>query len=130
MAMKLSKNCRYLVRVRDYETVHIEVGAEISHFDMGFDNEDWAGLTQLRRERCTETLHNMLDKEVDRIARAELKTVAQWSEINPNLAEDYLETPPPTTMQRNNHAKKIDTHPAPSGGLRRRATSPTPIRPA
>jgi hypothetical protein len=38
MAVKLTKNCRYLVRVRDYETAHVEVGAEISHFDIGYDD--------------------------------------------------------------------------------------------
>jgi acyl-CoA reductase-like NAD-dependent aldehyde dehydrogenase len=132
MAVKLVKNCRFLVRVRDYETAHIEVGAEVSHFDVGYDNESWAGLPDERRERYIKDIHALLDHEVDRLAREELETVAKWSEISPNLAEDYLETIPlPVRMQRNHHAKKTDTQSAPSGGVRGRrgaAAATTPAR--
>jgi hypothetical protein len=131
--VKLSKNCRYLVRVRDYETVHIEVGAEISHFDVGYTNEELARDTRDEdvSGRITDLMREMLNKEVDRLAREELETVAEWSEVSPNLAEDYLDTPPPTTVQRSHHAKTTGPQPAPSGGLRRKATSTStkPLRP-
>lgn len=126
MAVKLSKNVRYLVRVRDYETVHIEVGAEISHHDLGIDDAHWAALLSEPRGQFTDRLHDLLDCEVDRIAREELAVVAGWSEISPNLAEDYLSVEPPTNMQRNHHAsKKIGSQSAPSGRIRRAATGPS-----
>lgn len=133
--MKLTKNCRYLVRVRDYETAHIEVGAEISHFDLGYDDEAWAASNQ--RPRLIDQMRATLNIEVDRLAREELETIAEWSEISPNLADDFLQTPPPPAIvQRNQHAKKTGSQSAPSGGLRRRGTStasperPRPLRPA
>ena len=121
--MKLSKNCRYLVRVRDYETVHIEVGAEISHHDIGYDDDHWTELSEKIRDEETETLHEMLNTEVDRIAREELAVIAGWSEISPNLAEDYLSVEAPTNLQRKPHAKTTSSQPTPSGAIRRRAAA-------
>jgi hypothetical protein len=134
LAVKLSKNVRYLVRVRDYETVHIEVGAEISHHDLGFTDDQWAKRSGFTAE-LEDLMHDQLNAEVDRIAREELTVIAGWSEISPNLAEDYLSVEPPTTMQRKPHAtKKTGTDSAPSGGVRRgKATTSTasrPLRPA
>ena len=128
--MKLTKNCRYLVRVRDYETAHIEVGAEISHHDIGYDDDAWACAEPYKRSKGADTMRAMLNIEVDRLAREELETIAEWSEISPNLAEDYLQTPPPANLQRNQHAKKTGSQSAPSGGLRRSGATPsTPTRP-
>lgn len=122
--MKLSKNVRYLVRVRDYETAHIEVGAEIDHHDIGFTDERWDLLDTESRDYMIEDMHAMLNHEVDRIAREELTIIAGWSEISPNLAEDYLSVePPPATMQRKPHAKKTGKNPASGGGVRRAATA-------
>jgi hypothetical protein len=137
-AVKLSKNIRYLVRVRDYETVHIEVGAEISHFDLGYNDERWARLRARDEEgRYILEIEKLLKFEVDQLARAELEAVAEWSEISPNLAEDFLSAEP-AYLQRSQHAhtnKKTD--PPASGGrrIRRgagRGTPPTspPTRPA
>jgi len=136
MAVKLSKNVRYLIRIRDYETAHIEVGAEISHHDLGFTDEEWAHLrdptrTTVRdpnkvRDRYVESMHALLNEEVDRIAREEMTVISGWSEISPNLAEDYLSVePPPATMQRKPHATKTGPKPASGRGVRRGATAPT-----
>ena len=116
MAVKISKNVKYLVRVRDYETAHVEVGAEISHFDIGYDDENWAVLSKRQRDELIETMHTLLDSEVDRIAREELGIIAGWSEITPNLALDYLSVEPPATMQRKPHAKKTGADAAPTRG--------------
>jgi hypothetical protein len=119
VAVKLSKNVRYLVRVRDYETIHVEVGAEISHYDLGIDDAHWADLFSDPREQFINRMHEMLATEVDRIAREELAIIAGWSEISPNLAEDFLSVESPTTMQRNHHAsKKTGSHATSGGGLR------------
>lgn len=132
--MKLTKNLKYLVRVRDYETVHVEVGAEISHYDLGYDDAAWVETAQ--RPRLIDQMRATLDIEVDRLAREELETIAEWSEISPNLAEDFLSEPPapsPADLQRKHHAKTTSTQPSPSGGIRRsgeRSPSPRPLRPA
>jgi hypothetical protein len=130
VVVKLSKHTRYLVRVRDYETVQVECGAEISHYDLGYGDEEWAGLTIERRHELIEGLHRQLIYEVDQIAREELEVIAGWSEINPNLAEDYLSEKPPTTMQRKPDAKTTSTTATSSRNIRRGTTKTTPLRPA
>jgi hypothetical protein len=118
--MKLAKNVRYLVRVRDYETVHIEVGAEADHRDLGVADNDLAHMAPKERQKFTADLHTLINAEVDRLARNELETIAEWSEISPNLAEDYLDTQP-AYLQRNQHARDQKTAtPAPSGRRVRR----------
>jgi hypothetical protein len=126
VAVKLAKTCRYLVRVRDYETAHIEVGAEISHHDVGFTDERWAQLSVKSRNDHVGDIRAVLNHEVDRLAREELETIAEWSEISPNLAQDYLDTyAPPTPMQRKPHAKKTGTNAPSSRGIRRGAAAST-----
>jgi hypothetical protein len=131
LAVKLSKSRRYLVRVREYETVHVEVGAEISHYDIGYDDQSWAQMSTGIRNRHIKTLQDLLNEEVDRLAREELEVIADWSEISPNLADDYLQSTAP--MQRNQNAEKTDTHSTSSRRLRRGTPSPPsprPLRPA
>jgi hypothetical protein len=132
MAVKLSKNVRYLVRVRDYETIHVEVGAEASHYDLGIDDQHLASLDGAQIDRKWDSLQRMVEIEVDRLAREELTIIAGWSEISPNLAEDYLSVEPPTTVQRNQHAnnKKTGARSASTGGERRRAATTTTPRSA
>jgi hypothetical protein len=123
--MKLSKNIRYLVRVRDYETVHVEVGAEADHRDLGYSDEGWAELTGQQRHNETDHLELVVISEVERLARDELHQISQWSEISPNLAEDFLSSAP---MQRSNHARTTNekTGPAPaSRRVRPRGGGPT-----
>jgi hypothetical protein len=105
MAVKLSKNIRYLVRVRDYETVHVEVGAEADHHDLGWSDEDWAELKETRAS-WIDQLELLVITEVERLAREELQTIATWSEIEPNLAEDFLHSAPMSSapIQRSQHA--------------------------
>jgi len=88
--VKLSKHVRYLVRIRDYETVQIEVGAEADHHDLGYTDNEWANLLIKNRDEQTLKLEELLVFEVERLATEELDEVAQWSEIQPNLATDYL----------------------------------------
>jgi len=129
--MKLSKSRRYLIRIRDYETTTVEVGAEISHYDIGYDDQSWAEATAQQRVSQTKKLRDLLDHEVDRLAREELEIVADWSEITPNLADDYLKSTAP--MQRNQYAEKTDSHTPSSRRLRRGASTPPssrPLRPA
>jgi hypothetical protein len=134
--VKLSKNIRYLVRVRDFETVHIEVGAEADHHDLGYSDQDWSAMLDKQRTTNIDHLELLVIEEVDRLARRELEAVAEWSEISPNLAEDYLETKP-AYLQRSQHAYNKKTDPPASGGRRIRrggggtppSTSP-PTRPA
>jgi hypothetical protein len=116
MAMKLSKNIRYLVRVRDYETVHVEVGAEADHHDLGWSDEDWAELKETRAS-WIDQLELLVITEVEKLAREELQIIATWSEIEPNLAEDFLHSAPMSSapIQRSQHApstKKIGSSPA------------------
>lgn len=125
--MKLSKSRRYLVRIREYETAHIEVGAEISHYDIGYDDQSWAKASTQMRNNEMKKLRDLLRLEVDRLAREELETIAEWSEITPNLADDYLQST--ASMQRNQHAEKTDTHAPSSRRLRRGTSTPPPQRP-
>ena len=88
--MKLTKHIRYLVRVRDYETVQVEVGAEADHHDLGLSDEDWTALDAAHRRTYTDHLELLIIEEVERLATEELQQVNQWSDISPNLAEDFL----------------------------------------
>jgi hypothetical protein len=120
MAMKLSKNIRYLVRVRDYETVHVEVGAEADHHDLGLGDEEWAALAPQHRATYTDQLEILVITEVEKLARGELLTIAQWSEIEPNLAQDFLSSHP---LPRSTNARKKNTA---SNRLRRGPSNPPP----
>lgn len=128
--MKLSKQLRYLVRIRDYETVQVEVSAAVDHYDLGYTDADWAGQLDNRREKLTEELHRLVDAEVDKLAREELVKINQWSEISPNLADDFLSpvTLSPVTLSRSPDANRNQkTAEAPKRSLRR---TPTPTPPA
>jgi hypothetical protein len=100
MAMKLSKHIRYTVRVRDYEIVQVEVGADADHHDLGWSDEDWAALRETRAS-WTDQLELLVITEVEKLAREELQIIAGWSEISPNLAEDFL------------HSARLSTAPTP-----------------
>ena len=91
--MKVSKNIRYLVRIRDYETIHIEVGAEADHHDLGWSDEDWSQI-QENRGSWIDQLELLVITEVEKLAREEMARIVQWSEIEPNLAEDFLSSAP------------------------------------
>lgn len=114
--MKLSKNTRFLVRVRDYEVVHIEVGSEVTHFDLGYDDLGWATLPPKQRDSEIEHLHSILSVAVEEMAREELEIVGQWSEFSPNVAEDFLShhsasasAPLPLKRKDNATDKKTDS---------------------
>jgi len=128
LAMKLTKHIRYLVRVRDYETVQVEVGAEADHHDLGYSDQEWAQATPQLRHNETDHLELVVISEVEKLARTELEIVAEWSEISPNLAEDFLSEPTIATMQeqRSNHARTEKTGPPPtSRRIRPRGGGPT-----
>lgn len=123
--MKLSKNIRYIARIRDYETAHVEVGAEADHHDLGFTDDGWAELAPQHRATFTDHLEIMVINEVEKLAREELEMLAQFSEISPNLAEDFLSTPPRSQNARGTQ-KKVD-HPSPSTRrVRRNSGGATP----
>lgn len=113
MGVRLSKNIRYTVRVRDYETVQVEVGAVADHHDLGWSDEDWAELKETRAS-WIDQLELLVINEVEKLAREELQTISAWSEISPNLAEDFLHSAPlsPAPIQRSQHGtanKKADS---------------------
>jgi hypothetical protein len=128
MAMKLTKQIRYTVRVRDYEIVQVEVGAEADHHDLGWSDEDWAALSETRSS-WVDQLELLVITEVEKLAREELETVSSWSEISPNLAEDFLHSARLSSAptQRNQHASaKKTTDSSPSSRRVRRGPSRTP----
>ena len=130
--MKLSKNIRYLVRVRDYETVHVEVGAEADHHDLGWSDEDWAALRETRPS-WIDQLELLVITECERLAVEELQRIAQFSEISPNLADDFLSsaTLQPAHVQRSQHATTTKKTGSTQAGRRvRRSPSRTPTPPA
>jgi len=132
--MKLSKQLRYLVRVRDYETVQVEVAAEADYRDLGIADPDAAHMRPEERIKYTDLLHDLVNKEVDKLAREELVRINQWSEISPNLAEDFLASVPSATLPiatvpttRSHNARNPKASEAPKRNLRRtRTPSPTP----
>jgi hypothetical protein len=126
--MKLSKHVRYTVRVREYEIAQVEVGAEGSHFDMGLDDQMLAKLNPEEWDTIEKSLRAMVDAEVHELARSELEVISEWSEIEPNLAQDFLHTPPPAYIQRRqHHATQQKTHnPSPTSRRLRRGPLPTP----
>lgn len=130
--MKLSKTIHYHVRVRDYETIYVEVGATASHLDLGVTDEALPLMTEAEWGTMVESLRAMVDSECHENARTELTVISEWSEIEPNLAQDFLHTPPPAYLQRRYHharnaTKKADTASS-SGKLRRGGSSRTPTR--
>lgn|SRR5215467_4420489 len=115
--MKLTKHIRYTVRVREYEVVQVEVGAEADHFDLGVDSRAWAELDAATRATYTDHLELMVISEVDKLARDELQRISGWSEIHPNLAQDFLHS---ATTQRNQDARtQTATPPSTSRRIRR-----------
>jgi hypothetical protein len=118
--VKLIKHIRYLVRVHDYETVHVEVGAEVDHHDLGLTDDQWAEVMTIKdRQEGVLLLQEKLNTEVEKLAREELERIATWSEISPNLAEDFLSSNPlPTTRSQSARTEKTDPPPA-SRRLRR-----------
>ena len=91
--MRLSKTLRFTVRVREFETMHVEVGAEVSHYDFAMNDEELAEYT--KRSPAAQTnlgvaMRNALDDEVNKLAREELEKISKWSDFSPNLADDYL----------------------------------------
>jgi hypothetical protein len=127
--MKLSKTIRFTVRVRDYESVHIEVGAEASHYDLGIDDQLLATFDGPQIDRRWDSLQRMVEDEVDRLARQELETVSELSEILPNLANDYLDAKEQEDQHARNHQQKSAT-PAPASRRVRRGGSPSTTPPA
>jgi len=131
--MKLSKNIRYLVRVRDYETVHVEIGAEASHLDLGIDDDDLTKLSPEEWDTLAKSLRAMVDSECHQLARSELEVISEWSEIEPNLAQDFLHQPPPAYLHRrvqHAHRDPKKTDPPPNSGKLRRGTGRAPTPPA
>lgn len=122
--MKLSKNIRYTVRVRDYEIAQVEVGAEADYRDLGIADSDTAHMHPRERIKYSDLLHDLVNSEVDKLARSELEIIAEWSEISPNLAEDFLSSAP---QPRSNHARtNPQTGPPPtSRRIRPRGSGPT-----
>lgn len=113
--MKLEKHLRILVRIRDYETVQVEVGAEISDEDL-----------DKRPADLDTTMNHMqliLSRQLDTLLRAELENATRWSEIHPNLADNYLST----YVQRDQRARSTDgktTHTAAPASRRIRRRGP------
>ena len=128
--MKLSKNIRYLVRVRDYETVQVEVGAEADHHDLGYSDQDWHTMLESERTTRIDLLELLVISEVEKLARYELEIIATWSEISPNLAQDFLSEPTIASLQKDNHARTPKTDPPPASRRVRRGTDRTPSPPA
>jgi len=128
--MKLSKNIRYLVRVRDYETVQVEVGAEADHHDLGLSDEEWTNLNAEHQHTYIDHLELLVISEVEKLARYELEIIATWSEISPNLAQDFLSEPTIASLQKDNHARTPKTDPPPASRRVRRGTDRTPSPPA
>jgi hypothetical protein len=105
--MKYSKTLRLTVRVREFETVQIEVGAEISHFDFAMDDNELAAYT--KRSPAAQTnlgvaMRTALDDEVEKLARTELEKISTWTEFSPNLADDYLGSKDGRTRTKKNPA--------------------------
>lgn len=120
--MKISKNIRYNYRIRDYETAHVEIGAVADHHDLGWSDEDWTELPPQQRATLTDQLELLVIYEVDKLTREEVQSLSQFSEINPNLAEDFLSTPPaidPRSQHARSTEKKAD-HPSTSSRRIRR----------
>jgi len=88
--MKLSKTLRIIVRVREFETVQIEVGAEASHYDLGYTDEILSNANDSYRNQLNTKLEALIQSEVDKLAREELEKISTWSDFHPNLADDYL----------------------------------------
>jgi hypothetical protein len=133
MAVKLFKQIRYTVRVRDYEIVQVEVGAEADHHDLGWSDEDWAALRETRAS-WTDQLELLVITEVEKLAREELETVSSWTEISPNLAEDFLHSArlssAPTQRSQHGTAKKAGSSASSRRVRRDPSRTPTPTPPA
>jgi hypothetical protein len=125
--MKLSKHIRYLVRVRDYETVQVEVGAEVDHHDLGYDDRAWAELNSEHRKTFTDHMELLLITEVEELALEELSKVAEWSDLPNNLAEDFLHSAP---LPRSNNARTTTKKAGTSSPSRRVQRGPSTTPPA
>jgi hypothetical protein len=112
--MKFTKSVRYIVRVREYETIQIEVGAEAGHHDLGLDDDELSRLSEIERVRSAASLKKMVLREVEGMAQEELEQVARWSEFSPNLAQDVLRE-----QRSNRGSEKTDSSTATGRRVRR-----------
>ena len=112
--MKYSKSLRFIVRVHEYETAQVEVSAEASHYDINLDDNELARLSIDERAKAAEYLKRIVANEVQDLARDELERIATWSEIHPNLAEDFLNTPTNLPLAQNHRSEHVSQKVGPS----------------
>jgi hypothetical protein len=114
--MKISKQIRFTVRIREYETVSVEVSAEASHYDLSVDDAALAKLSMKGQENLQDRITDLVEQEVTRLATKELAAVNELSEFDTNLADDYISNVP-----RSQHARteKTNSTPPAGRGLRR-----------
>jgi hypothetical protein len=88
--MKITKTLRLTVRVREFETVQVEVGVVADHHDLGYDENWLVQLSNNDRKAMNKQVRALVVQEVESLAREELEKISAWSDFSPNLADDYL----------------------------------------
>jgi hypothetical protein len=111
---------RFTVRVREFETVQVEVAADASHFDLGIDDEQLANIGEGKQLRTR--LRELVETEVKNLATEELARISALSDFSPNLADDYLGSI--DGDNKKNHptsepSRRLQDHPPSSRRLRR-----------
>jgi hypothetical protein len=120
--MRVSKSLTYTVRIREYETVKVEVGAEMTVYDLGYDDLDIQRLTSEDRDGLWVRLWDTVNTEVEQQQFEALREVADISPTA-NLSHDVLHRIGELQRKGNNDGNQKD-HPTHSTG--RLSLSPKP----
>jgi hypothetical protein len=127
--MKISKTMRFTINNRQYENATVEVGAEATHHDLGFTDDQWAEVVLVNKDHAVyqSKLEDMVLTEVEKLAVQELRRVERFCENSDNLARDYLnacEESSPTNKPRSQHARDQETSAQSSSRRRLRRGDP------
>ena len=88
--MKVFKQVSFNVRIREYEQAKFEVGAEISAYDLGYDDLALSRLSHKDRDELWDRLWNTVNTEVEQQQIEALKEIAAVSPTT-NLATEALQ---------------------------------------
>jgi hypothetical protein len=92
----------YTVRTREYESVKVELGAELNHYDLGYTDDELAKLASDSYDALWVELWNTLAQELQHQTQGAMQEVAR---IYPgvNLATDIIESMKHIRKEQNAH---------------------------
>lgn len=89
--MNISKGFRWKIDMGGYESEEISVQPTLSHYDLGYTDEEWAGLTDDQRFDETERLLVQHAKLAARLATPELERCARLTDKRDSVVHQLIQ---------------------------------------